>query len=181
MNANYSKVYIKLGATAITIEGDEAFVSKQFREIFGGEKSVKESDSNDENKAQPVNKPSPQLTISLDRISYKRFINQLGADFENWLSGLSKYVSSRDKILAAAYYSQLMRNNQKFYVKDINNLFKKYEIKILSVSNFIDTFEIQKLIYKIDKSKKAYKFTNEGIEYVNNLYASKVRTIKVVD
>ena len=181
MHDQYSKIYIKIGDKEVTIEGGENFVFQQFQQIFGKEKPVKEKKSNASNKTHSVKQSSSQLAPSLETTNYKKFLNQLGTDFKNWLAGLSEYVSSRDKILAAAYYNQLMRNNQKFYVKDINNLFKKYEIKISRVSNFIYTFEIQKLIYKIDKSKKAYKFTNEGIEYVNNLYASKVRTIKVVD
>ena len=120
MSANHSKVYVKFGVKEITIEGDEDFVSRQFQQVFGEEKSVKKSDSNSDNKTQNVQKPSFQLASSLDTLSYKRFLNRLGTDFKNWLARLSKFASSRDKILAAAYYSQLMRSNQKFYINDIS-------------------------------------------------------------
>jgi len=182
MSANHSKVYVKFGVKEITIEGDEGFVSRQFQQIFGEGKSVKEPDSNADNKADPVHKPSPQITSSLDTISYKRFLNRLGTDFENWLARLSKFASNRDKILAAAYYSQLIRSNQKFYIEDISTILKKHGIEIRKISNYIDTFEAQQFIYKISDSKKinkSYKFTNGGIRYINNLYAAQIRTIVV--
>jgi len=180
MSANYSKIYVKFEAKEITVEGDKDFVSKQFQEIFGGEKSVEKSDSNTENKSQPVHKPAPQLTSSLDTISYKKFLSRLGPDFKNWLARLSKYASNRDKILAAAYYSQLMRSNRKFYIKDVSTILEKHGIEIGSIYNYIDTFEVQRFIYKIsdtNENYKSYKFTNGGIRYINNLYASKVVTI----
>lgn len=180
MSTNYSKIYIKIENKEVTIAGSEDFVSEQFQQIFGKEKPVakpKSTKSNTNNKKQPNQKSSSQSTTSLDTVSYRKFLNQLGTDFNNWLNRLSKFASSRDKILATAYYNQLRRDNQKFYIKDINTAFKKYDINISRVSNFIDTFEIQNFIYKIDPSKKAYKFTEEGIKYVNNLYASKIRTI----
>jgi predicted ATPase len=180
MSANHSKVYVKFGVKEITIEGDEDFVSRQFQQIFGEEKSVKESDSNADNEAQPVQESYFQLSSSLDTISYKRFLNRLGNDFKNWLARLSKFASNRDKILAAAYYSQLMRSNQKFYIEDISTILKKHGMEIRRLSDFIDTFEAQQFIYKISDSKKiskSYKFTNGGLRYINNLYAAQIRTI----
>ena len=180
MSANNSKIYLKFGAIAITIEGDEGFVSKRFQEIFGGEKSIEKSDSNAENKSQPAHKPASQRTPSLDKISYKIFLSRVGTDFKNWLARLSKYASNRDKILAAAYYSQLMRSNRKFYIKDVSTILEKHGIEIRGISNFIDTFEVQEFIYKIPGTREnytSYKFTNGGIRYINNLYTSKVRTI----
>jgi hypothetical protein len=182
MSGNHSKVYVKFRAQEITIEGDEDFVSRQFQQIFGEEKSVKEPDARPDNKEQPDQKPSFQLTSSLDTISYKRFLNRLGPDFENWLAQLSKFASNRDKILAAAYYSQLMRSNQQFYINDISTILKKHGKEIRRISDFIDTFEAQQFIYKItdsNKISKSYKFTNGGIRYINNLYAAQIRTIVV--
>lgn len=179
MRTNYSKIYLKFGAIAITIEGDEDFVLKRFQEIFGGGKSiVKRSDSNADNESLTSQGQAPQITPSFDTISYNKFLNRYGTDFKNWLARLSKYSSNRDKVLAAAYYSQLMRSNREFYIKDIATILEKHGIEIRRLYNFIDTFEIQRFIYKASDFPKyqSYKFTDEGIRYVNNLYAAKVLT-----
>src|SRR6056297_3713416 len=172
MSANNSKIYLKFGAIAITIEGDEGFVSKRFQEIFGGEKSIEKSDSNAENKSQPAHKPASQRTPSLDKISYKIFLNRYGTDFKNWLARLSKYASNRDKILSAAYFSQLMCSNRKFDIDDISTVLEKHGIEIRRISNFINTFKSQGFIDKAPgfQKKQSYKFTHKGIRYVNNLY-----------
>jgi len=178
MSTNYSKIYVKFGAIAITIEGDEDFVSKRFQEIFGGEtSSVKKSDSNADNDI-PSRKPAPQITPSLATINYNKFMNRYGTDFKNWLARLSKYASNRDKILAAAYYSQLMRSNRKFHIDDISTVMEKHGIEIRRISNFIDTFKIQGFIDEAPgfQKKQSYRFTYKGIRYVNNLYAAKVLT-----
>ena len=179
MSANHSKIHLRFGATDITIEGDEHFVSKRFQEIFGGEQPVKESDSNIEKEASPVEKSSPQMSSSLDKIVYERFLNRLGTDFKDWLARLSKYASNRDKVLAAAYYSQLMQSNREFYVQDVSTVLEKHRIDIRNISNFIDTYEAQRLIYKSSDfpENPSYKFTDEGIRYISNLYASKIRTV----
>ena len=91
MREDTSKIFLKIGLLRVIL----ILFQGNFRK-FLEKKTVKATDSNAGNKEKPVQKPSPQITSSLDTISYKRFINQLGTDFKDWLARLSKFASNRD-------------------------------------------------------------------------------------
>jgi hypothetical protein len=207
MSTNYSKIHVKSGKIEITIEGDDNFVSEQYREIFnlpnvpstaqdneslydtGKTEEVPEAQKESsatykkgEKKAQPSKpkttktskEPAPSAKSEESRSS-KSLYEILGSDFGKWLSYLPKNVETRDKILVAAYYNQIMNPDQKFHLRGIRTIFKEHDISISSLPGFIDTFEIQKIIKKVAaSSRKGYQFTEEGKKYVEDLLASQV-------
>ncbi len=106
-----------------------------------------------------------------------KVLNVLGSDFGQWLAYLPNTAELRDKILIAAYFKQKTNSDHKFYIRGIRALLKEYEISVSSLSNFLDTFEIQKIISKVaETSRRGYQFSKEGEKYIEDLLASQINT-----
>ena len=200
MSSNYSKVYVKFGSIEITIEGDDNFVSEQFQNIFNLQNTDNQENfaeakqkplsdqqnlsapsfENEEEKDQNKKKKKKQKTKEPVKESTKssvsdKVLNAMGTNFEKWLANLPSSSETRDKILIAAYYNQAMNSEKKFYMRGIKAIFKEHGITIPNISNFLDTFEIQKIIAKVaDSSRKGYQFTKEGKKYIEDLFAIQI-------
>lgn len=202
MSTNYSKIYVKCGTMEITIEGESEFVSGQFQEIFNlqGDQTTLTDEAKQSAKGKHNELPEPQklehpvsektndqtqkakttkssnestkLTQSTKTAGSNKILNTLGSDFKKWLANLPNSAETRDKILIAAYYNQTMNSEKKFYVRGIRATLKEHGISVSNLSNFLDTFEIQKIISKVsDSSRKGYQFTNEGEKYIQSLFS----------
>jgi hypothetical protein len=200
MSTNYSKVYLKFGTIEVTIEGDDTFVSEQFRNIFnlhnadaqeylakGAYETIPEQqqlsapslekpeDQGKEAKTkQPLKEPVKE-TISAKSSVSQQILNSLGTNFADWLANLPNSSETRDKILIAAYYNQTMNAGKKFHMRGINAILNEHGVSVSKISNFLDTFEIQKIIAKVsDSSRKGYQFTKEGEKYIQKIFATQL-------
>jgi outer membrane biosynthesis protein TonB len=203
MSNNYSRISIKVGTIEITIEGNNEFVSEQYRQIFNlpkkqntttvipekpaeekssepadssksppqaAEKKEKEKQTQKPKTKKSVNKSAKPKRSKKPAPQSNKALNTLGSDFKKWLAKLPDSVETRDKILAAAYFNQTTNSDNKFYMRGIRAILKEHNITVSNISNFLDTFEIQKIIAKVsDSSRKGYQFTKEGEEYIVNL------------
>ncbi|MFP4621689.1 MAG: hypothetical protein ACLFM7_10280 [Bacteroidales bacterium] len=147
----------------LSADKQEPSVQEQYAKPPKPQKSSPPSVEKKEDKSQKVK--------STKSAESKDILNALGTDFKNWLNSLPQTSETRDKILAAACYNQLTSSDQKFYTQRVRNILENQGIEIPHIANFLDTMEIQKLIYKVsDTRRKGYKLTQEGEKYVKNLF-----------
>ena len=188
MNNEDSRIFIKSGEVEITIEGAPEFVTQQYQAMKGvlGVKSSETGTSRQKEKSKPVkistsqkskkSSKSTKSTQSTKPASSGNVLNTLGSDFGKWLANLPNSNENRDKILLAAYFKQTMNSDKKFYVHGIRDILKEYGISVSNIPGFLDTFEIQKIIYKVSaSSRKGYQFTNEGEKHIKDLMAKNVK------
>lgn len=169
MATKYAKIYIKIKDQELTVEGDPTFVSNQVRKTF----KLSHSNSNSlsrSSKNESQNAPPQKINNEQQNKSNNRIIQSVGENFNNWLAQLPSSHDTRDRILIAAYFNQINNKGQKFHIPDIKRLFEAHDFSVPNISGFLDTMEIQKLIFKVsDSTRKGYKFTSEGEQYIKRL------------
>ena len=183
MATNYAKIYIKIKDQELTVEGDPTFVANQVRKTFQSShsQSVRKKAKNNSknllsrsstNTSQKA--PSQKTNNEQPSESGNHIIQSVGENFNNWLGQLPSSHDTRDRILIAAYFNQIHNKGQKFHTPDIRRLFEAYDLSVPYISGFLDTMEIQKLIFKVsDSTRKGYRFTSQGEQYVKRLLFKK--------
>lgn len=184
MSNNNTRIRLKIRDIEISIEGNPEFVARQYQEMIGRLENKKKlpGDSGQKEKSKPVktstksqkSSKTTKPTHSTKPASPTNLLNTLGFDFGKWLASLPNSSETRDKILLAAYFKQTTNSNKKFYMHGIRAILKEYGISVSNISNFLDTFEIQKIISKVSNStRKGYKFTKDGEKYIRDLLGVK--------
>src|SRR6056297_2615714 len=128
MTPNNARVYIKVGNTEFTIEGNPVFVSHQVQHTlkFFDSKSTttstapkKQKNESESTKTKSKEKKSPKTTTKPTIQNHNQITDAIGNDFKDWLIQLPTSHETRDKILVAAYFSQINNKDQRFYMPDI--------------------------------------------------------------
>ncbi len=170
MNENNAKIHLKIGELEFTIEGSPDYVSKQYKEmekqLYLRERLTGETDTNTSQK--PSTNKRPRTTTTKTR----KTLQNTTQEFSQWLKKLPKGAKNRDKALIAAYFVQQGSKDKVFRVRDMNNVLKKFDIRITNPSSLINNIVKNKnYIRQVSQEgrQKYFQITKEGEKYIKSL------------
>jgi hypothetical protein len=159
MDKNF-RFRINLSTRELEVEGSEDFV-REYADKF---EDVITSFSSLESLSPIVSTPPDTKNVeSQSQVGKDSLPEVFGAYFQQF----PKEISDIDKVLVAAYYTQMHDDDNAFSTAEANNQLKSMGIKVANASRAIKLQTDAKRVFPISRGK--YRVSKGGVDYLTEL------------